>query len=198
MKYYPDSVEKLIEKIIKLPGIGPKSAERIVNYILEESEENILALSENLALLKKEVHLCKRCFNLSDSELCGICSDEKRESAILCIVEEVKDLVVLERSGFKGIYHVLGGRISALGRISPEDLKIVQLEKRLESEDIREVIIATNPTPEGEYTAAYISGILKHKGVKHSRLACGIPVGAEIEYVDINTLRKSIEGRKEL
>jgi len=198
MNYYPDPVEKLIEKIVKLPGIGPKSAERIVNYILEESEENILALSENLALLKKEVHLCRKCFNLSDSELCAICSDEKRESSVLCIVEEVKDLVVIERSGFRGRYHVLGGRISALGKVGPGELRISQLEERLDAENISEVIIATNPTPEGEYTAAYISGILKKKGIRHSRLACGIPIGAEIEYVDVNTLRKSIEGRKEL
>lgn len=198
MKYYPDVVEKLIEKIVKLPGIGPKSAERIVNYILEESEENITALSENLSELKKEVRLCQKCFNLSDSELCSICSDEKRDKLLLCVVEEVKDLVVIEKSGFKGVYHVLGGRISPLNRVSPGELKIAQLLDRLSAENIREVIIATNPTPEGEYTAAYISEILKNSGIRHSRLACGIPMGAEIEYIDAGTLRKSIEGRREL
>ncbi len=197
MNYYPELVEKLIEKIVKLPGIGPKSAERIVNYILEESHDEIVALAENLILLKKKVMLCKRCFNLSDSEFCHICSDGEREN-ILCIVEEVKDLVLIEKSGFKGRYHVLCGRISPLDKTPPGQLKISQLVERLRKEDIKEVIIATNPTPEGEYTATYISGMLRNIGIKHSRLACGIPVGAEIEYVDSATLRKSIEGRKEL
>jgi len=197
MSYYPDLVEKLIEKIVKLPGIGPKSAERIVGYILEESPDEIIALAENLIRLKKEIRLCQRCFNLSDSEICHICSDYKRDS-IICVVEEVKDLVLIEKSGFNGRYHVLGGRISPLEKIPKGQLKVAQLIERLQKEDVKEVIIATNSTPEGEYTAAYISEILKNKGIKHSRIACGIPVGAEIEYVDSTTLRKSIEGRKEL
>lgn len=197
MGYYPEKVEKLLGKLVKFPGIGPKSAERIVNYILGEDEDTVISLTEDIVALKKEVKLCKRCFNLSDTEICGICSDEKRDR-VLCIVEEVKDLVLIEKTGFRGIYHVLGGRISPLDRVSPSHLKIPQLTERLKSEQIDEVIIATNPTLEGENTATYISEILKKMGIKHSRLAYGLPVGAEIEYVDIQTLKKSIEGRKTL
>lgn len=197
MGYYPEKVEKLLEKLARFPGIGPKSAERIVNYILEEDEDVISLLAENIVSLKKEVTLCERCFNLSDAALCSICSDEKRDG-ILCVVEEVKDLILIEKTGFKGIYHVLGGRISPLDRVTPSHLKIPQLTERIKKERITEVIIATNPTPEGENTAVYISDILKKMGIKHSRLAYGLPVGAEIEYVDVQTLKKSIEGRKTL
>ncbi len=197
MGYYPEKVERLLERLVKFPGIGPKSAERIVNYILGEDEDSILSLAEEIVSLKKEVQLCQRCFNLSDTGLCSICSDEKRDG-ILCVVEEVKDLILIEKTGFRGIYHVLGGRISPLDRIFPSHLKIPQLTERLKRERIDEVIIATNPTPEGENTAVYISEILRKMGVKHSRLAYGLPVGAEIEYVDVQTLKKSIEGRKTL
>ncbi|MCD6408428.1 recombination protein RecR [bacterium] len=195
MNYYPEIVQKLIEKLEKLPGIGPKSAERIVNFLIEEDEKNVISLAENLISLKKEVKLCQKCFNLSDKEICNICSDEKREN-IICVVEEVKDLVLIEKTGFKGKYHVLWGRISMLEKVYPSDLKIPQLIERLKNENIEEVIIATNPTPEGEDTAMYISDILKKMNIKHSRLAIGIPLGSEIEYIDVNTLKKSIEGRK--
>ena len=195
MNYYPEIVQKLIEKLEKLPGIGPKSAERIVNFLIEEDEKNVISLAENLISLKKEVKLCQKCFNLSDKEICHICSDEKREN-VICVVEEVKDLVLIEKTGFKGKYHVLWGRISMLEKVYPSDLKIPQLIERLKNENIEEVIIATNPTPEGEDTAMYISDILKKMNIKHSRLAIGIPLGSEIEYIDVNTLKKSIEGRK--
>jgi len=197
MSYYPEKVEKLLEKLVRFPGIGPKSAERIVNYILEEDEDSIFLLAESLLSLKKEIKLCERCFNLSDTTLCSICSDEKRDG-ILCVVEEVKDLILIEKTGFKGLYHVLGGRISPLDRVSISHLKIPQLIERLNKEHITEVIIATNPTVEGENTSVYISEILKKMGIKHSRLAYGLPVGAEIEYVGVQTLKKSIEGRKTL
>jgi recombination protein RecR len=195
MGYYPDKVEKLVEKLERFPGIGPKSAERIVNYILEEDEDVVSSLAENIISLKKEIRLCERCFNLSESRLCSICSDEKRDK-VLCVVEEVRDLVVIEKTGFNGIYHVLGGRISPLEKTSINHLRIPQLVERLKKEPITEVIIATSPTPEGENTALYISEILKKMGIKHSRLAYGLPVGAEIEYVDTQTLKKSIEGRR--
>ncbi len=194
---YPKKVEELIERLAKLPGIGPKSAERIVNYILEEDEEYVRLLAENLLSLKKEVRLCERCFNLSDNTVCNICTDEKREN-ILCVVEEVKDLIIIEKTGFRGKYHVLGGTISPLERTSPSNLRIAQLIERLNRESFVEVIIATNPTLEGENTSIYISDILKGMGIKHSRLAYGLPVGAEIEYVGVQTLKKSIEGRKTL
>jgi len=194
---YPKKVEELIEKLGRLPGIGPKSAERIVNYLLGEDAESVRLLAENILSLKNEVRLCEKCFNLSDNSVCSICSDEKREK-VLCVVEEVKDLIIIEKTGFKGTYHVLGGRLSPLEKISASHLKINQLMERLDRESFTEVIIATNPTPEGENTSEYISGLLKKMGVKHSRLAYGLPVGAEIEYVGIQTLKKSIEGRKPL
>ena len=195
MGYYPKKVEELLEKLEQFPGIGPKSAERIVNYILEKDEETTSALAENILSVKREVKLCERCFNLSETPICSICSDEKREK-VLCIVEEVRDLVLIEKTGFNGIYHVLGGRISPLEKVYDSHLRIPQLIERLKKEPITEVIIATSPTLEGENTAVYISEILKKMGVKHSRLAYGLPVGAEIEYVDTQTLKKSIEGRK--
>ncbi len=194
---YPKKVEELMERLGRLPGIGPKSAERIVNYILGEDSESMRLLAENILSLKSEVRLCRRCFNLSDNEVCGICSDEKREK-VLCVVEEVKDLIIIEKTGFRGTYHVLGGRLSPLDKISASNLKINQLTERLGRENFTEVIIATNPTPEGENTSSYISVLLKKMGIKHSRLAYGLPVGAEIEYVGIQTLKKSIEGRKTL
>jgi len=195
MGYYPKKVEELMEKLEQFPGIGPKSAERIVNYILEKDEETISSLAENILSVKKEVKLCERCFNLSETPICSICSDEKREK-VLCIVEEVRDLVLIEKTGFNGIYHVLGGRISPLEKVYDSHLRIPQLIERLKKEPVTEVIIATSPTMEGENTAVYISDILKKMGIKHSRLAYGLPVGAEIEYVDTQTLKKSIEGRK--
>ncbi|MCX8081974.1 MAG: recombination mediator RecR [bacterium] len=195
MGYYPEKVEKLIEKLVKLPGIGPRSAERIVHYILTEEEKDVLSLAENFVSVKKDIYLCKKCFNLSEDEICKICRDEKRERT-LCVVEEVKDLILIEKTGFRGRYHVLGGNIAPLDRIPPEKLTIPQLIERLKSEPIEEVIIATNPTPEGENTASYISDILKGMGIKHSRLAYGLPVGSEIEYVGTQTLKKAIEYRK--
>ncbi|MDD3725633.1 MAG: recombination mediator RecR [Candidatus Ratteibacteria bacterium] len=197
MGYYPEKVEKLIEKLVKFPGIGPRSAERIVHHILREDEDVVNSLAENLISVKRDVHLCKKCFNLSEGDLCNICRDERREN-ILCIVEEIKDLILIEKAGFKGIYHVLGGTISPLDKITPEKLTIPQLIERLKKEALTEVIIATNPTTEGQNTAEYISGILKELGIKHSRLRCGLPVGSEIEYVGTPTLKKALEDRKVL
>ena len=197
MGLYPEVVESLIEKLKKLPGIGPRSAERIVNYLLEADEKDVFSLSENIKELRKKVRLCERCFNLSEDKLCKICKDPKREK-IICVVEEVKDLIVIEKTGYNGLYHVLGGRISVLDGIEAKDLRIPQLIERVKNEDVKEVIIATNPTPEGEDTAIYISKLLKKLGIKHSRIAYGVPLGAEIEYIDVYTLKKSIEGRKPL
>jgi len=195
MRYYPEKVEKLIEKLIKFPGVGPRSAERIAQYILEEDDCVVLALAENLISIKKDICLCKKCFNLSEGEICDICKDESREK-VLCVIEEVKDLVFIEKTGFKGVYHVLGGNISPLEKISPDKLTIPQMTERLRKEPVEEVIIATNPTPEGENTALLISEILKKMGIKHSRIAYGLPVGAEIEYVGTQTLKKALEDRK--
>ncbi|MCM8772194.1 MAG: recombination mediator RecR [Candidatus Omnitrophica bacterium] len=197
MAIYPEIIEKLIEKLKKLPGIGPKSAERIVYYLIQASDIEVISLGEAIISLKREVKLCQKCYNFSIKELCDICLDSKREN-IICVVEEVKDLISIEKTNFKGKYHVLWGRISMLENIKPEDLKIPQLIERVKKENVKEVIIATNPTPEGENTANYISEMLKKIGIKHSRLAIGVPLGSEIEYIDIHTLKKAIEGRKEL
>lgn len=197
MALYPEIIKNLIEKLKKLPGIGPKSAERIVYYLIHQSEEDVISLGERIISLKKEVKLCKKCYNFSEKDLCSICLDETREN-IICVVEEVKDLISIEKTNFKGKYHVLWGRISYLENVNPDDLKIPQLIERIKNENVKEVIIATNPTPEGENTATYISEILKKMGVKHSRLAIGLPLGSEIEYMDSQTLKKAIEGRREL
>ncbi len=197
MALYPEIIEKLIEKFKKLPGIGPKSAERIIYYLIESPDKEVISLGETIISLKREVKLCKKCFNFSEKDLCNICLDEKREN-IICVVEEVKDLISIEKTDFKGKYHVLWGRLSMIDNTGPEELKIPQLIERVKNEGVKEVIIATNPTPEGENTATYISEILKKLGVKHSRIAIGLPLGSELEYIDSHTLKKAIEGRKEL
>jgi recombination protein RecR len=197
MGLYPEIIEKLIEKLEKLPGIGPKSAERIVYYLISEKDENVISLGQTIISLKNQVKLCRRCFNFAEKDLCNICLDDKREN-IICIVEEVKDLISIEKTNFKGRYHVLWGRISLLDNVKPEQLKVKQLIERIKNEKVEEIIIATNPTVEGENTATYISEILKNTGIKISRLAIGVPIGSELEYIDSQTLKKAIEGRKEL
>jgi len=197
MGAYPKPVEELVENLRRLPGIGVRSAERIVGYLLERPGEEVLRLAENISALKNHVRLCERCYNLSDADLCPICADPSRRR-VICVVEEVKDLVVIERTGFSGLYHVLGGRISTLDNLGPERIRIPQLLRRIAGEAVEEVIIATNPTPEGEDTAAYLSRMLREAGVRHSRIACGLPVGGEIEYADAQTLKRCLEGRRQL
>ncbi|MCM8765159.1 MAG: recombination mediator RecR [Candidatus Omnitrophica bacterium] len=194
METYPRIITSIIEQLKKLPGIGTKSAERIVEYFLKMDRVELVCFAENLKKLKENVKLCKLCSSISENDICDICKDPAREKKI-AIVEEYKDLIALEKAGFRGKYHVLGGRINPLEKIGPENLSINKLIERLEKENFSEIIIATNPTPEGESTAIYLSGILKKRNYSVSRLATGIPVGAEIEYIDSETLRKSIEHR---
>jgi len=197
MSGYPEVFEKAVERLRRLPGIGAKSAERIASWLLVQSEEEVVALAEAVLDLKRRVRLCRRCFNLSDGDLCFVCRDAGREP-ILCVVEEVRDLMMMEKAGFRGRYFVLGGRISTLDRVGPESLRIDRLMELLAHEAVAEVILATNPNPEGEDTAAYLSGLLKRAGIRHSRLAYGVPVGAELEYLDPQTLRRSLNGRTPL
>ena len=197
MATYPRTVEELLTQLRRLPGIGSRSAERMVNWLLAQDEREVAALAEALVALKRNVRLCARCCNLSDTELCAICRDATRERT-LCVVEEVRDLMMLEKAGCRSRYFVLGGHLSALGRVGPEQLRFDRLLELIARERPVEVIIATNPTPEGEDTALYLSRLLRQAGVKHSRLACGMPVGAEIEYVDAQTLKRSLEGRTAL
>ena len=198
MRYSSDTVEKAILELSKLPGIGRKSAQRQVFYLLKATAEQVTALAQALKDLKDKVRHCTVCFNITEEDPCRICTDEKRDRQIICVVEEANDVVALERTGqFKGLYHVLGGVLSPLDGIGPDELRIKELLSRL-NEQIREVIVATNPNTEGEATALYLSKLTKHLNIKMTRIARGIPVGADIEYADEATLARALEGRNAL
>ena len=197
---YSESVKKLIGEFEKLPGIGHKSAVRLAFYILESDESAAQAMAHALIEAKQKVKFCSRCFNLAETEICEICSNTKRDEGIICVVENVKDVAAMEKTHeFKGLYHVLHGAISPMNNISANDIKIKELIARLSDDKIKEVILATNPTIEGEATAMYISRIIKTiPGVKVSRIAHGIPVGGDLEYTDEITLIKAMENRREM
>lgn len=195
----PESVQNLIDEFSKLPGIGPKSAARLTFYLLTKQAEEISQFGAAVADLIKDIKYCKECYNITDQEVCRVCSDDKRNKKLLAVVEEPLDVIVLEKSGaFDGIYHVLGGHISPLDDIGPEQLRIKQLIDRLKADGITEVILATNPDLEGEATASYIKEeISKNKiKVEITRIARGLPVGGDIEYADEITLKRSLEGRR--
>ena len=188
---------RLIEALNRLPGIGQRSAERIVFYLLKSPPNESHELAELLKEVRSETRFCKICRNLSDAETCRICEDPARDASLLCVVEDPKDVVALEKTGsFRGRYHVLSGALSPLEGVGPEDLRIGDLIRRVKHEKIREVILATNPNTEGETTALYLSEALKSYGAKISRLARGIPVGSAIEFMDPATLQRSLEGRQ--
>lgn len=197
---YSESVKKLIGEFEKLPGIGHKSAVRLAFYILESDESAAKNMADALLEAKQKVKFCTKCFNLAESELCEICSNNKRDESTICVVENVKDVAAMEKTHeFKGLYHVLHGAISPMNNISANDIKIKELVSRLSDDRIKEVILATNPTIEGEATAMYISRIIKTiPGVKVSRIAHGIPVGGDLEYTDEITLIKAMENRREM
>ncbi len=195
MEIYPPLVKIIIEQFKKLPGIGAKSAERIVEYLLKMDESEVISFADNLKSLKQNIKPCKICFSISQKDICEICADVTREN-IIAVVEEYKDVIAMEKTGFHGHYHVLGGRIDMLEKISAENLTIKNLIERIEKEKPSEIIIATNPTPEGETTSQYLIELLKNHNCVVSKLATGIPVGAEIEYIDPETLKKSIENRR--
>ena len=195
MPYLSTSLQRAIDELAKLPGIGKKSAQRIVFYLLKQSEEEVNDLSQALLNLKKNLTFCSICFNVSDTEPCPICSDKNRDQSIICVVEEANDIVALEKIGeFKGLYHVLGGNLSPLDGIEPDDLRIKELLYRL-NDEVKEVIIATNPNAEGEATALYLAKLIKPLGIKITRIARGIPVGTDLEYADEITLLRALEGR---
>lgn len=199
MSYYSPSIEKLIESFEKLPSIGNKTAVRLAFYILnapkEETDEFIKSIQDAKANLK----FCSKCYNISDTDPCEICSDPKRDQTKICVVEDVKDVVAIEKiHEYKGIYHVLHGTISPMDGIGPDDIKIKELLSRLMDGTVKEVILATNPKVEGEATAMYIAKLVKPMGIKVTRLAHGIPVGGDLEYTDEFTLGKALEGRTEL
>ena len=193
------SIEQLIESFASLPGVGHKSAEKMAYSVLNMDEELIEQFADSLINVKKSVHKCPRCGSLTENDLCEICLDESRDKASLIVVSEPKDVMSFEKIGsFKGQYHVLGGVLSALKGIGVEDLEIESLIRRIEQDNVKEVILATNPTTEGETTALYIAKILEGKDVNVSRLAFGLPVGGHLEYADSLTLQRALEGRKKI
>ncbi len=191
-------LQKLIDAFEKLPGIGPKTASRLAFYLLHVPQENLDEFAKALSDLKKNTVLCSICLNVSESDPCPICSDSNRDQSMICVVEEPLDVLALQKTGrFKGVYHVLHGVISPLNNIGPEELKISPLLKRVKGNSINEIILATNPNMEGEATAMYLSKLIKPLGIKITRLAHGLPVGADLEYADEVTLQRAIEGRRE-
>ena len=194
---YDGIVQDLIDELGRLPGIGPKSAQRIAFHILQTETFDVTRLAEILMTVKEKVRFCDVCGNVTEQELCGICRDPRRSPATICVVEEAKDVVAIERTReFKGLYHVLGGAISPIDGIGPDDLRIRQLMRRLADGVVTEVIIATDPNLEGEATATYLSRMLMHLDLRVTRLASGLPVGGDLEYADEVTLGRAFESRR--
>ena len=194
---YAPAVQALIDELGRLPGIGPKSAQRIAFHLLKLPTEDAERLAHAIREAKARVRFCQRCFNVAEDVLCGICVDERRDPAVRCVVEEARDIMALEKTGeFRGRYHVLLGAISPIEGIGPEQLKVRELLTRLGSEDVREIIICTNPNIEGEATAMYLARLLKPLGLAVTRLASGLPVGGDLEYADELTLGRALEGRR--
>ena len=200
MKHYPRSLNKLINEFSKLPGIGGKTAQRLAFHVLSLTDREAEALAESIMEAKHALHYCDVCGNLTDKEKCGICSDDSRDKTVICVVETPQDVMAMERiREYHGLYHVLHGAISPAEGIGPADINLKSLIERLQSSnEVNEVIIATNPNIEGEATAMYVARLLKPAGIKVTRIAHGIPVGGDLEYADEVTLLKAIEGRREL
>jgi recombination protein RecR len=196
---YEGPVQDLIDELGRLPGVGPKSAQRIAFHLLKVEPADAERLARAIHEVKAKVHFCKVCFNVAEGELCRICRDARRDPTLVCVVEEPRDLVAVERTQeFKGRYHVLGGAISPIEGVGPDDLRIRELLRRLESEGVREVILATNPNIEGEATAMYLARLLGPLGVRVTRIASGLPVGGDLEYADEVTLGRAFAGRREM
>lgn len=199
MDFYAVPIARLIEEFEKLPGIGHKTAQRLAFHMLNTSKENVEGLANALLDAHSKVKNCSVCYNISDAELCPICSNAKRDTSIVCVVEDSRDVIAMERTrDYKGTYHVLHGAISPMDGIGPNDIKIKELLDRLKDTNIKEIILATNPNVEGEATAMYISKLVKPLGVRTTRIAHGIPVGGNLEYTDEVTLSKALEGRHEM
>lgn len=199
MSYEIAPLTRLIEQFARLPGIGKKTAARLAFFVLSRPQKEAEDFASAIIDAKNTVHYCKICQNITDKDICDICVDQKRDKSMICVVEDERDIPVFERTGeYHGLYHVLHGAISPLDGINPEDLKIKELLQRLSSGEVKEVIMATNPTVEGEATSSYISRFIKPMGIKITRLACGISVGSSLEYADEITLSHALEGRKEI
>ena len=196
---YAGPVQQLIDELGRLPGIGPKSAQRIAFYLLKLPREDAERLARSIQEVKERISFCRRCFNVSEGELCEICADDRRVPAVVCVVEEPRDIVAVEKTQeFRGLYHVLQGAISPIEGVGPEQLRIKELLSRLDAEGIKEIILCTNPNIEGEATAMYLARLLKPLGVRVTRIASGLPVGGDLEYADELTLGRALEGRREV
>lgn len=199
MPRYTESVARLIDELVKLPGIGEKTAQRLTFFLLKMPEEEVKRLAKALVDLKEKISYCVECGNLTEKELCSICSDPRRDRKTICVVEEPNDLLAIEKTGgYSGVYHVLMGSLSPLEGIGPDDIQIKGLLNRIQRESRNEVILATNPNVEGEATAMYISKLLKPLGIRVTRIAHGIPVGGDLEYADEVTMSRALEGRREV
>lgn len=191
------AIARLMHELGKLPGIGPKSAERLTHYLLASDVEQVHALADALHAIKDKVHPCRQCFNLTEGDLCKLCADPRRDASTLCVVEQPRDLASIERAGsFRGLYHVLGGRLAPLENVGPENLTIDALLRRVHQGGVKEVIMATNPTLEGDGTALYLSNLLADSGVKITRLARGVPSGSVLEFANNQMLADALEGRR--
>jgi recombination protein RecR len=196
---YEGAVQDLIDELGRLPGVGPKSAQRIAFHLLQAEAVDAQRLADAITRVKATVRFCARCWNISESEECRICRDARRDPATLCVVEEARDVVAIERTReYRGRYHVLGGAISPIDGIGPDDLHIRELLRRLDAEEVTEIIIATNPNVEGEATASYLSRLLQPLGVRTTRLASGLPVGGDLDYADEITLGRAFSGRRDV
>lgn len=196
---YPEPIAKLMASFMKLPGIGPKTASRLAFFVLDMKEDDVLEFAKALVNAKRKLIYCSVCYNITDHDPCRICDDSHRDQTVICVVQDPKDVIAMEKmKDYHGQYHVLHGAISPMDGVGPEDIKIAELLKRLQDERIEEVIIATNPTIEGEGTAMYISRLVKPTGIKVTRIAHGLPVGGDLEYADEVTLSRAMEGRREI
>lgn len=197
--YYPEPIAKLIDSFSRLPGIGPKTAGRLAFHVLRMKEEEVLAFAQALVSVKRNLHYCSVCFNITDTDPCRLCQDKTRDGSVICVVQEPKDVVAMERTkDYNGYYHVLHGAISPMEGIGPDELRIAELLKRLADDQVQELILATNPNIEGEATAMYLSKLVRNFGLKVTRIAHGLPVGGDLEYADEVTLSKALEGRREI
>lgn len=196
---YAGPVQDLIDELGRLPGIGPKSAQRIAFHLLKASKEDALRLSRAISEVKERISFCQRCFNVCEGTYCDLCGDPRRDATVVCVVEEPRDIVAVEKTGeFRGLYHVLQGAISPIEGIGPDQLKVKELLARIDGEQVAEVILCTNPNLEGEATAMYLARLLRPLGVRVTRIASGLPVGGDLEYADELTLGRALEGRREM
>jgi len=193
------ALDILTDRLHRLPGIGRKTAQRLALFVLRQDEEHVNALADALLRVKRDIHFCRQCFNITEQDICRICRDTRRDQKTICVVEDIVDIFAIEKSNeYRGLYHVLGGVISPLSGVSPADLKISELINRIGNSDVEEILLAINPSTEGEATMIYLSKLIKSPGIRVTRIASGIPIGSHLEYIDDATIGRAIQSRREL